>query len=273
MKGWLVVAASRDAERARAALQSHGVEHALAVYTSPAELADLVASGIAEGHSDFVAVGGDDTANLVVNALMAREWESPPTLGMLSTSSDFARTFALPRNFDDGAATLTGGDRYPTDVGLVESGFGSRYFLNAVTAGLAPRSVHPAAALWIALGSPRPAAVQVRSDGRDLEGELISVVIANGQFTGGGLNVAPRTTVQDGVFDAQLISGRRRDLPQVWARMRRGTHLSLRSVRRTKGAEIAIDCPDSWPIEADGESLGHGPVTVRVVPRAILFKL
>ena len=55
--------------------------------------------------------------------------------------------------------------------------------------------------------------------------------------------------------------------------MIRGTHLTHRAVKRTKGASIRIDCPESWPIEADGEPLGTGPVTITVLSHAIQFKI
>jgi diacylglycerol kinase (ATP) len=117
------------------------------------------------------------------------------------------------------------------------------------------------------------ARVRVGVDGRSFEGDLLNVVIANGQFLGGGLNVAPRATVQDGVFDVQLFAGPRSQAPTVMARMVRGAHLTHRAVRRIKGSAIVLDCPKSWPIEADGEPLGTGPISVRVVPHAIFFKI
>jgi diacylglycerol kinase family enzyme len=59
----------------------------------------------------------------------------------------------------------------------------------------------------------------------------------------------------------------------IMPRVRRGTHLSHRSVRRIKGSSIEVNCPDLWPIEADGELIGTGPITVEVVPHAIFFKI
>lgn len=52
-----------------------------------------------------------------------------------------------------------------------------------------------------------------------------------------------------------------RDASHLWA------------VRRTKGSESAVDCPETWSIEADGEPLGTGPITVQVLPEAILFEI
>ena len=274
--------------RADAALRNRAVEFTMRVPRSVGAVDNIVAEGVSLGYTNFVSVGGDGSAHTVLNALMRHDWAAPPTLGILSAGSggDFIRTFALPRRLEDAAAHFVDDDRYPCDVGLIEGAFGARYFLNAANAGVAARSaavarhlpavlgsVRYTAAFWIALGGFPTAHVDVAVNERVLGGDLMNVVVANGQFFGGGLNVAPRATVEDGVFDVQLFSGPRWHAPAVMPRVIRGSHLTHRLVRRTKGSEIRIDCPESWPVEADGEPLGLGPVTIRVLPRAILFKI
>lgn len=294
MSGWWVAvnpAAGRGADlagRAASALAAHDIEHQLVVSPSPDAVDGLISLGIERGYTNFAAVGGDGMANLVLNGLMAHEWPSPPTLGILpaGSGSDFVRTFALPDSVEAAAVHFVDEQRYPADIGLIEGAFGSRYFLNAANAGVAAHAAgianrlpdrlgagRYAIAFWMALPAFPPAKVSVTVDGREMGGDLMNVVIANGQFFGGGLNVAPRSTVQDGVFDVQLFSGPRSNAPLVMARIARGTHLTHRAVRRTKGSAIAVDCPESWPIEADGERLGAGPVTVEVLPQEIHFKI
>lgn len=290
---WVVVGpnAGRDddlAARTTAALAGLDLQHETWVSSSGPAVAGLVGEGVEKGFSNFVAVGGDRTANLVLNGLIAHEWPSPPTLAILpaGSGSDFIRTFALPQRLEDAAAHLVDEERYPTDIGRIVGSFGIRYFLNASNAGVAARSAAVASrmparlgsarctiAFWMALSRFPPAKVPIEVDGRELGGDLMNVVIANGQFVGGGLNVAPRATVEDGVFDVQLFSGPRSVALAVMPRVLRGTHLSHRSVRRTKGSSIKVDCPDSWPIEADGEPIGTGPITVEIVPHAIFFKI
>ena len=292
--GWFVVVnptagrAKNIAVRADGALRDNAIEFTMRVPPSAKAVDDIVSEGVSLGYTNFASVGGDGSAHVVLNGLMKHDWAAPPTLSILSagSGSDFIRTFALPRRLEDAAAHLVESDRYPCDVGLIEGAFGSRYFLNAANAGVAARSaalaghlpgmlgsVRYTAAFWIALGGFPTAHVQVEVNDRALEGDLMNVVVANGQFFGGGLNVAPRATVEDGVFDVQLFSGPRRHAPAVMPRVIRGSHLTHRLVRRAKGSEIRIDCPESWPIEADGEALGSGPVTIRVLPRAIQFKI
>jgi YegS/Rv2252/BmrU family lipid kinase len=290
---WVVVnpSAGRGGDlsaRTAAALAAAGADYELSVSPSPEAVAGVVADGVATGYTDFAAVGGDGMANMVLNGLMAHEWESPPTLAILpaGSGSDFIRTFALPRTLEGAVAHLLDDERYPTDVGIIEGRFGIRHFLNIAQVGIGARSAGIAASLpdrlgvarytiafWVALARFPSAKVSVEVDGRVLEGDVINVVIANGQFFGGGMNVAPRATVTDGVFDVQLFSGPRWQAPVVMPRVMFGTHLKHKAVRRTKGSSIVIECPKHWPVEADGETLGTGPIKVEVLPQAIQFKI
>ncbi|MDJ0961148.1 MAG: diacylglycerol kinase family protein [Acidimicrobiia bacterium] len=274
--------------RARAAVNAAGVEYTAIVSASPEDLADRVTQGIEAGATNFAAVGGDGTAHLVLNALMRHAWGSPPTLAILpaGSGSDFIRTFALPKTMPEMASRLATDDRYRCDVGIIEGSFGRRFFLNAANVGVAAASVEVADRLPRRLGGARYAAgfwlklarfgsvdIHLRAGSRTFAGKAISVVIANGQFFGGGMNVAPRAALMDGKLDIQVFVGPRRRAFSVMPRVVRGTHLGMPGVRRFEAGEFHIDVPDDWPVEADGEVLGTGSVRGSVVPGAIDFKL
>ena len=293
MTWWVIVnpAAGRHGElepRAHAAMRRTGVDYELRVSVDPAHVADLVAEGRRAGARRFAAVGGDGTANLVVNGLMASPWDTPPVLAILpaGSGSDFIRTFALPKRLEAAADHLATDEVYPCDVGVIEGSFGSRYFLNAVNVGVAAASVgiaerlprrlggvRYAAGFWITLAGFPAAQVHLDVDGREISGPAISVVIANGQFFGGGMNVAPRATVMDGKLDIQVFSGPRRQAFTVMPRVMRGLHLNHRGVRRVEGSRFQLHCPDGWPVEADGDVQGAGGITGWVIPQAIEFKI
>ena len=290
---WVLVNPSAGARgetesRACAALDAAGVSYTHVVTASPADLAAQVANGITAGATHFAAVGGDGTAHLVLNALMEHPWASPPTLAILpaGSGSDFIRTFALPKTMQEMAQRLVTDDRYRCDVGVIEGSFGTRHFLNAANVGVAAASVSVADRLPRRLGGARYAAgfwlklarfgsvdIDLRAGTRTFTGKAISVVIANGQFFGGGMNVAPRAALMDGKLDIQVFVGPRRQAFSVMPRVVRGTHLGLPGVRRFEAPEFEIDVPEGWPVEADGEMLGSGSVKGRVLPAAIDFKL
>jgi diacylglycerol kinase (ATP) len=276
------------AERSNAALEARSIEHELVESAGEADVARLVSDGVAAGFENFVSVGGDGTAHLVVNALMAHHWKEPPTLAILpaGSGSDFIRTFALPKQLELAADHLATEDRYPTDVGIIEGGFGERHFLNAVNVGIAAASAARAgrlsrrlgrlrysAAFWLTLAGFPPARVGVTAGPHEFEGEVLNVTVANGQFFGGGLNVAPRASVQDGLLDVQVFRAPRTAAFSVMPRVMWGTHLTHRAVRRYVVDQVTIDVPNSWPVEADGEQIGAGPVSVRLLPQALWFKI
>jgi diacylglycerol kinase (ATP) len=248
----------------------------------------LVRSAIDAGATGIVSVGGDGTANLVLNALMETNSDTRFTIAIVSSGSgsDFVRTFGHKSTIPEGLSRLTGPDidRYPVDVGMATGTFGTRYFLNALTSGVTAASVARAdtlprwigstrytAAFWIALWRFPSSKVAVRVDRNRFEDEAITVVVANGQFFGGGLNIAPRSVLGDGKMDVQVFKGPRRQAFSVMPRVKMGTHLTHRGVQRFSGSDIHIDVPAIWPVEVDGETLGSGSIDVQVVPEAIDF--
>jgi YegS/Rv2252/BmrU family lipid kinase len=293
VRWWVVVNPSAGrghelARRADAALEARSLDFRLAESASGPDIARLVAEGIAAGYRDYASVGGDGTAHLVLNALMAHSWKRPPTLAILpaGSGSDFIRTFALPKRLEDAADHLITADRYPTDVGVIHGEFGKRFFLNAVNVGVAaasagraerlPRRLGPlrySAAFWLTLAGFPPGRVVVRAGPHEFAGDALNVTVANGQFFGGGLNVAPRASVQDGVFDIQVFRAPRTAAFAVMPRVVRGTHLSHRAVYRSVAPSASIDCLDHWPVEADGERVGSGPVRVELLSQALQFKI
>lgn len=274
--------------RARAALESESIEFELRESRDAAHVADLVSEGLASGATQFAGVGGDGTAHLIVNSLMAARPSEPPTLAILpaGSGSDFIRTFALPRTIEGAVAHLATDAVYPTDVGKLSGSFGERYFLNAANVGVAaasvgatnrlPRrlgSVRYSVGFWVTLARFPTRQVRVTAGKRSYEGPAINVVAANGQYFGGGMNVAPNATVMDGKFDLQVFHGPRRLAFSVMPRVIRGTHVRHKAVSRFVAETFEIECEREWPVEADGELLGNGAVKGEIMPGALRFKI
>ena len=254
------------------------------VTDAPEELGPIVRRVLGRESPQLAVVGGDGTLHHAVNALLEAEPESPPTLALIpdGSGSDFARTFGHSNDPLAALDRLTHPNRYPVDVGAISGSFGRRWFLNAANVGIAAASVAAAermprrmgpvryrSALWTVLPRFPKADIEVGIDRHRFAGEAINVVVANGQFFGGGLNVAPRATLVDGVMDVQVFSGPKRNAFVIMPRLALGAHLTHRAVRRYIGSTITIDAPDEWPVEADGELLGTGSVSIEVLPAAI----
>jgi len=276
------------AARARAALRANGLEFELNESSGSEHLAELVAAGIAAGYRRFAGVGGDGTAHLIVNALMEARPAETPTLAILpaGSGSDFIRTFALPRRLEDAARHLKTDTVYPCDVGVLRGSFGTRYFLNVADIGVAaaavkmterlPRwlgGIRYGAGFWLTLARFPNREIRLTAGKRSYEGPAINVVAANGQFFGGGMNVAPNATVMDGMLDVQVFKGPRRLAFSVMPRVIRGTHVRHPNVKHFVTEAFRVECEPTWPVEADGELLGNGPVDGSIVGGALHFKI
>ncbi|MGI8822323.1 MAG: diacylglycerol/lipid kinase family protein [Acidimicrobiia bacterium] len=270
------------------ALAATGVQAEIVVSRSAEHIVDLVAEGRERGFHRFGSVGGDGTAHWVLNGLMAPAWEEPPTLAIIpvGSGSDFIRTFALPRTVEGGVSLLAAGRRYRCDVGRLEGSFGTRWFLNAANLGLVARSAERAArmpswvgplryttAFWLSLARFGPAEVSVDLGNRRIEERALTVVMANGQFFGGGLNVAPQASLQDGMLEVEVFACSRWAAFEVMPRVIGGNHLRHRSVKRGRASSITVTVPDGWPVEADGEMVGRGSVRIDVLRAAIDFAI
>jgi len=289
---WLVVVnpkaggRSDPTEPVRAGLDKRGIQARLEITRTLDELDDVVAAASGDGVTRFATVGGDGSAHHLLNAVRRTMPDARPTLAMIpgGSGSDFVRTFGHSTDLDAALDRIAEPDLYPTDIGLVTGSFGQRWFLNAANAGVAAASARRAerlprwlgglrytAAFWLALGRYRSADIEVSIDHHRFSGDAINVVVANGQFFGGGLNIAPKATVEDGRFDVQVFSGPRRRAFVVMPRLVFGSHLTHRAVRRYVGSSVVLDVPDDTPVEADGEFLGFGSVTVAMHHHAVDF--
>lgn len=290
---WLAVvnpAAGRGSkleERTRRGLTAHGVEAEVRVSSDVNHIAELVADGQAAGYERFIAVGGDGTANAVADALMRLNWPEPPTFAILpaGTGSDFVRTFGRTQELEDSLVHLAGDETYPIDVGRLAGPWGDRYFINVAEAGLGALVVRIAgrlparwgpirykAAIWPALARFPRGEIEITVDDRSYAGPATLVVMANAQFFGGGMNIAPKAMLVDGVLDVQIFTGPKRQALALQLMVTRGTHLRHPSVRRMAGSRVVLETGTPWPVEADGEYMGEGDVEASVLSAALHFK-
>jgi diacylglycerol kinase family enzyme len=229
------------------ALADRGLEHRLLVANGTS--ADRLASrALDEGHRFLVAVGDDATVQDVVNGMFrdGRPIREEPVLGVIPGASgcDLVRSFGLPSDPDAAASHLVGEHTYPLDLMKVTAtapgeGTVTRYAHNLAQVGMGAQQSACAATAPAWLGSTRrfygfwcgylktkAMPVTIAHDTRTWEGTAWNVVVANAQFTDGGLRLSPRSFPGDGILDALVFSGPRSgaytQLPRLF---RHGDHL------------------------------------------------
>ena len=172
------------------------------------------------------------------------------------------------------------------DVGLAIGEWGRRFFLNVASIGVTAAAAATSYRLpgWLGtfryvggvLGSlPRfkMSDIAMEAAGKVFAGRALGVVFANGQFFGGGFNIAPRASMMDQMLDIQVITARKREVGRLMPKARGGNHLSDPAIRRYMAAEARVETEEPWPVEVDGEPLGQTPLLIRTQAGRLLLKI
>jgi diacylglycerol kinase (ATP) len=283
--------------RLSAALRSRGIAHDQAETEGPGHATELARQAVLDGRRFVVAVGGDGTVHEVVNGLVdAGTGEvrgDDPVLGIVAggTGCDLTRTFGLDRPPEVVARHLEGDQTVPLDLGRVhlvgssgdrrtvlfaniaEAGYGG---LVTALANRLPRrlgTARYALAIVGAVARFRLVHTTVTVDQGTTSEPMSNVIVANGQFFGGGLHVAPRALPYDGRFNVQVWQGKPLDVLRAGPELRKGTHLARSDVREWQSTTVEVDGERPLLIEADGEVLGTTPATFDLLPGVLRLKV
>lgn len=280
-----------------AALHDLGLEHDVAETTARGDATRLARDAVADGRRYVVAVGGDGTVHEVVNGLVdpvtGLAHADDLVLGVVpgGTGGDLARTFGFDRRPEVVARHLLGDTTSPFDLGRVrltgtDGVERTVLFANVAEAGYGGTVTRLANRLPARLGTARYGVAIVASVGRFTLVEttvtldtgtvrtepLSNVIVANGQFFGSGLKVAPRALPWNGRFNVQTWSGQPTDVLRAGAKLKHGTHTDLQDVREWQSTTVDID-GNPLVVEADGEVLGITPARFDVLPGIVRIKL
>lgn len=284
--------------RLEEALRRRGLAFETAVTDAPGDAARLAREAVEDRDLRFlVAVGGDGTVHEVVNGLVDAATGAPRAsdvvLGAVAGGSgcDFIRTFGLDRAPERMVAHLDGEGRMPIDLGRARlTGPDGRprtvLFANVAEAGYGALVVERAAAMPRWVGRARYllgilSAVRrfelvdatVTVDHTSVAEPMSNVIVANGQFFGGNLKVAPRALPDDGRLNVQIWRGEARDVFLQTPKLRVGEHLSSPDVREYQSTTVRVDARRPIVVEADGEVLGTTPATFDVLGHALHLKV
>jgi diacylglycerol kinase (ATP) len=259
---------------------TEGVGHAI-------ELAREAASG---GCQLLVAVGGDGTVNEVANGILLSQELKNATIGIISTGTggDFIRSAGIDRDYIKACSSLAGARRRLIDVGVVEyqkdGRTCERFFINSAgigfdaavteTSNRMPKflggTIPYVMGLFRSLLGYRNKDVVMQVDDRHRECRMMSVVVANGCYFGGGMRVAPQADIADGLLDVVTVGDMgKMEMLRAFPTIYKGTHIHHPKVKMDRATQVGISSPESFLVQADGEFLGEGPVSFRLMPSAL----
>jgi YegS/Rv2252/BmrU family lipid kinase len=269
-----------------AALSEAGVEPRTEHTRYPGHARTLAANLAADGYVTILAVGGDGTVHDVVNGVFAAGKAEEVRLGLVpaGTGMDVARGLGLSRRPALVARQIAAGRELAIDVGQAV-GADEQYFVNFAETGLGAAVVAREAGfngawpgrlsfLVAAVGAALDAGIgraRIAVDGVPAyEGPLVSVVVANGRYFGGGMRIAPRASPTDGLFDVLVLGNftRAQLVGHIW-KLYPGTHIRHPKVIWLRGSEVEVDPITPMSLDLDGELSGSGPYRFRLLPRAL----
>jgi diacylglycerol kinase (ATP) len=268
-------------------LRAAGVQARGALTTSAENATELADDAARERHV-AVAVGGDG----LLRAIVAGATRHHGTVGIIPVGrgNDYARTLGIPSKVGDGIRVLLEAHPRPADciavalgakedclrnyddiaIGNVYVGFDSisNVLANDMPVNLGPFT-YKFAAVHAALTMPQ-LTFRLLIDGHPYEYAGSGVAIANSCFYGGGIPLAPRADVHDGMLDVLMFEqvNRRARIANMLA-MRKGAHVNRGDVHHLRAKEIQV-CVDP-PIDAfsDGDLMCKSPLTAHVMRGAI----
>ncbi|MDH4209505.1 MAG: diacylglycerol kinase family lipid kinase, partial [Anaerolineae bacterium] len=263
---------------------------------APLHATTLAREGVEQGFDTVVAVGGDGTVNEVVNGLISPGAKSAEAvLGVIITGrgSDLARTIGIPSDYTEACSRLAGERTMTVDLGLVtfhdQGEQRQRYFVNVGGGGFDGEVAHRAnrapnfmggtipylTSLVTTLLSYRNKSVELILDDQEPIRKVVnSVIVANCQFFGGGMRVAPDADPNDGLFDVIVIGDIDKveflmTVPKVYD----GTHITHPQVDAYRAKRVEVRSEQDLPLQVEGEVCGHTPLTFEIIPSALQIRV
>jgi diacylglycerol kinase (ATP) len=264
---------------------------------SPEHATAITRNYLQNGYELIISVGGDGTANEVVNGFFSDGQLINPdaAVAFMSTGTgrDLGRTIGTPPSINEAVQHILKSSVRPVDLGRVsfmnnQGAEEVRHFINVAGLGLDGDTVARVnraskalggfvSFLWgtlVSLMLYKNKVLTIAVDGIEICSEPITVVvIGNGRYFGGGMCIAPEAFVDDGLFDIVILRGLSKpallvNLPKVYC----GKHLSHPRIKSLRGRIITVSSPEETLLDLDGEQPGRAPVRIELLPAAINMK-
>lgn len=264
----------------------------------PMQAPDLTREALQNDYEMIVAVGGDGNNNEVINGFFDNDKPINPEAVFAivpgGTGGDLARILGV-RNIkiDKVAETLKGRDAVPSDAGKLtfidhSDNEVSRYFINIASFGLGGEvdaivnssSKALGGKLSFLLGGLR-GFIRYKNkkvkfsvdDGPEREEKIYIVSVALGQYYGGGMQAAPNSIHNDGLFDIVVFGDFTfTDSLKLQNKIYKGAHLDMPKVDVSRGKKLVATSDETVLLDVDGEQPGRLPATFEIIPGTVRMK-
>jgi diacylglycerol kinase (ATP) len=284
---------TKEWENIQGKIQQAGLEFDFEFSQYPGHAMEIAQKSIEDGYRCLLAVGGDGTVNEVANGILFSENPKNTILGVIDAGTTNVFKMSLEKSEGKVDTGISWKTHQPVkiDVGMIRCQRQGKqvkhYFVNEVSVGLPaevvkkwdyiPDSYNKKLNLFMRTITGYLTLINSKNKRLNIEivnntetGRFCTVVIANGKYFADGMIIAPNATLDDGLLDSIMIGDiSMYDLIKIRPKLYDGTHIDHDKLKETKVSEISIESEEKLIIEADGDIVGEGPVSIRVIPSAL----
>ena len=272
-----------SAERARQAIEPmlRDVPHAFHATRERGD-ATAIARALTEaaGEADIVAMGGDGTLHEVLNGLRD---PARARLGLIPCGSgnDFAAVAGLPMDPAQALGVILSGAAKYTDfmecagvrgINAIGTGIDVDILRRYARMKRLKGSAAYLASLILTVMTYVPRRFDEVTGGLCEPHEAFIACAANGQRFGGGIPIAPKAAIDDGLLDVVIVDGIKKPaIPYAFARLMQRRILDLKATVFKRQQALTVRSETPMPIQIDGEIYEDLPFDVRLIHGVLRF--
>ena len=273
-------------------LESEGIAFVTAMTDHKKHAVTLAREAAAEGYRRIAAVGGDGSLHEVLGGICSwcEETGTPPedfylAVIPIGSGNDWIKSCRVPDDVEDALKLLMDGSFGWMDI-VRGTSAGGRVAYVANCAGIGfdshvcervnrqkERGMRGKMIYLNALRHTifhlRPISVLVRADGENVfSGEIFSLAVGNGPYSGGGMRQVPKADNDDGLLDYMIVPKAKllsltKEIPRLFSGTANESELIISG--RCKTLRVApLDEASADIVEFDGEVEAQLPLTVEV---------
>ena len=273
-------------------LEEHMFDFEFAFTSHSKHSITLLHQAVKNGIKNIISVGGDGTLHNIVNAIMTQKDMPSQEIHVgvipIGTGNDWVKTHSIPLSFQEAIETIKKGALATQDIGklTVQNSSKPPVFFNNLAGvgfdGLVVSKVekykHIGALAYlygtlVSLFSFKNFNSAVITSTESISGKTLMILVGLCKYSGGGMQLTKDSDPFDGLLDITVAKNLTffdmiLNLPKLYS----GKIVNHKKVETYKTKEITILPVNSKPfIQADGELIGTGKVSVKIIEKAIQF--
>ena len=252
----------------------------------------LVENAIKNGFTKIISVGGDGTLHHVVNGIMKQKLVETNTIQLavipIGTGNDWVKTYNIPTKIENSITIISKEKTILQDVGKLETENNIiNYFTNVAGIGYDGYVVHKLKNLkrfggiaYLLSGLAglllyKPVDFTIEINEKKFQEKCLMVIFGNCKFSGGGMQFTKDVNPSDGLLDITIAKNLTLlDMVLNLLKLYNGKivhHKKVETYKTNTLKVIPTSTVENPFIQADGELINTGSVSVSIIEKAILF--